>query len=333
RQKVWKKLADQLSHGVSFYRAVERMHIQAQRNHDYAQHAYDRLLTNNARGGSLAHGLKELADPCEILLIGVAEGENLVQGLRRAYDLLDHVGKLKQAVFGHMLYPCFLLLMLVALFVVIAYVLVPQFSLVLPPQEWEGAAKVLFWMADGVRRGGIWLPLCVPLLVIAVVLSFSRLTGGIRVFLEHFLPYSVYRDVVGASFLYSLATLMRCGVQPKEIFATILADPSQTLYLKERIWALDVEMAQGKNLGQAFLDTGLVFPNSEVVEDLLCYAELPGLELELAEIAKEELALCLENVERKMRFLQVFLLFIVFGVILFVLAALGTLQGALGQSL
>ena len=331
REKVWRKLATQISHGLGLYRCIENLASRSQAKGEVVANAYEQLLENNAAGGSLAEGLAPLATPSEIMLISAGEQDNLAQGLFLAADLLKNQGLIKKQVWQSTAYPCFLFLLLGLLLLIIAHLLVPQFAAILPEGSLQGAGQALFSLAHVVSSWlGLGLLGTLICLMALIAYSLPRLTGEWRKILDRYPPWSVYREVVGASFLYTLSLMLSLGVKPREIFAWLLDQPGQTPYLKERIMGIDNEMALGKNLGQALDDAGFEFPGPTVIDDLLVYSELPNFEKQIGQIAREELEACVETVRSKLKTLQIILLFLVVGLIFFVLVALGSLQQALG---
>ena len=334
RQRTYKKLARQVAHGIPFYRAVAFLHETAQRRSSYLAHACERILDNNARGGSLMQGFMTLAGPEELLILGTAEQENLSRTLMLCHDLLMQKGRIRKACLQSMIYPCFLIILLFLLMYLSAELLVPQFATILPVDEWQGAAEYLAAVAAFLTsRSGICLCLSVFCLFLGTLYALPRWTGRIRAHVETILPFSIYRIVVGTTFLETLATQMRCGIQPRETFQWILTSSSTSAYLRERVRALDQEMARGKNLGQAFLDFGFVFPSEEVIDDLQIYAELPDFQKELSLIAREELELGVEQIQKTMKTVQTVLLFAVVVSIMGILSAIFSLQNLLGNSI
>ena len=331
REKVWRKLATQLGHGLPFYRCIENLHARSEAKGKVVALAYAQLLENNALGGSLEQGLEPLASPSEIMIIAAGEKENLAQGLILAADLLKNQGRIKKEVIQSTAYPCFLLMLLAALMLIIANILVPQFAAILPTESFSGAAKILLHLADFVSS---WLGFAVFILGVffcfLVYYSLPRLTGSLRCVLDKWVPWSIYREVVGASFLYTLGLMMSLGIKPREIFAWLLASNAQTAYLKERVAAIDLEMALGRNLGQAMDEAGYDFPAENVIDDLIVYGALPNFDKQIAVIAREELEECVSQIEKKLKIFQIVLLFLIVGLILFVLVALSSMQETLG---
>ena len=331
RERVWRKVATQISHGLPFYRCIESLHERSQAKGELVAQAYEQILENNAAGGSLEQGLTPLASVGEIMIISAGEKDNLAQGLMLAADLLKNQGSIKRQVWQSTAYPFFLLLLIMGLMWIIANLLVPQFAAILPPESFQGTAKALLILANFVSS---WLGLATILLgcifLFGIYYSLPRLTGSLRRILDHWPPWSVYREIVGASFLYTLGLMMSLGIKPREIFAWLLAAPAQTPYLKERVAAIDAEMALGKHLGQAMDDAGFDFPSADVIDDLIVYGTLPNFDKQIGPIAREELEECVLYVRNKLKILQICLLFLVVGLIFFVLLALSSLQQAVG---
>lgn len=110
-----------------------------------------------------------------------------------------------------------------------------------------------------------------------VLFSLPRWTSRSRLAVEGILPWSLYRIWQGSSFLLSVAALMNAGVKMDEVSLGKLgknADP----YLAQRIKAIRRGIVLGANLGDALHQTGLVFPDREIIADLRIYAQLRGFD-------------------------------------------------------
>jgi len=161
--------------------------------------------------------------------------------------------------------------------------------------------------------------------------TFPIWTGRLRVFFDKFTPWSIYREIVGSGWLFSVSTLMSAGIQPRQIFSENISSRNCSPYLRERVAAIDYQMGLGNNIGESMANTGMNFPSEDVVDDMCAYAQLPNLENQITEIAQEQMEACIEGVKAKMKLVQTFLMFTVVGLILFVIISVFTLQSALGQ--
>jgi len=333
RRKAWRKLASQMRHGIQFYTAVEILRDRARRRKLIVAEAYEQILRNNDIGGTLSHGLSGLASPEEIMLISAGEKQNPALGLEMAADMLGQKGVIRKQIIGASAYPLFLLLLVGILLVVVSNVLVPQFSLLLPAEQWTGLPAMLRDISGFVSSVyGIAFFIGIALFGVFLFSTLPVWTGHYRKIADKFFIWSIYRDVVGAAWLYSLAVLLGAGIQLRTIFSEIIGSKDSTPYIRERTRAIDRQIGYGKNLGVAMQDSGYVFPSMEVIDDMVVYAELPDLSKQIVDIAQEQMEECLESVKNKMNKLKYILIATVAGLVLFVIQSVFAIYGQFGQA-
>jgi hypothetical protein len=100
-------------------------------------------------------------------------------------------------------------------------------------------------------------------------------------------PWSIYRLVTGSVWLFTVATLLRGGIQLEAVFGDMLKGGTMRPWLAERVRAIKERYRSEANLGQILLHLGMHFPDDELVEDLAVYASLPNFHGTLYSIAKE----------------------------------------------
>ncbi|MCR4667192.1 MAG: type II secretion system F family protein [Desulfovibrio sp.] len=327
RAKTWRKMAFMLRHGISFYGALLSLESQYRRAGSLHAGVLAVLRERVANGLPFSVALGDVAGPDECMLIRAGEERSLAEGLLLASECLMKKNLLRRRLGRALLYPFFLLLLLLGLLVLSALVLVPGFSAVLPPEEWTGEAALLL-RASRFVTGPFFLPFVFTLLFLTGLFFFSlpRLTGPLRRLLDRLFPWSVYRSLIGSGWLLSLSTLIRSGKSLRDSVEALSLLPSLSPYLRERSNALAGGLAAGKTMGEALLDAGFLFPSREVVFDLLLYARLSNFEEELHGISEESMEACLEECEESLRLLSVLLLFLVTVAVFFILMALSSLE-------
>lgn len=332
RIRTWKKIAVQIKHGLPFYKCIEIQAERAKRKKKRVAVVFNHILRANQAGSNLANSLVGWASPEEIMLIGAGEKKDLVHGLNLSCNMMENKNVIRNQVIGASVYPIFLLLMCVAVMCIISFILVPEFTKLLPEDKWEGLAAVLIVLANFVASiWGLIVGIGIVGLSLAIFFTLPVITGSIRKKLDKFPPWSIYREVVGVGWMFSVATLMSAGIQPRQIFSESLASSSVSPYLKERIRAVDYQMALGKNIGLAMQDAKMDFPSEEVIDDMVVYAELPDLEKQMSSIAEEQMVACIASVKKKMSILKTVLMFIVVMLILLVIMSIFSLQSSLGN--
>ncbi|MFP5222878.1 MAG: type II secretion system F family protein [Acidobacteriota bacterium] len=334
RQRAWRKLAAQTSHGLNLLRAVELLRARAEQRQSPLRLVYAQVLESLSLGLDLGTSLTGFASPEEIMLISAGQRSGtLPEGLQLAAGLLTAKAAMRRAVFSALAYPVFLFAMVGVVLAVVSIMVMPNLAALSSPSSWTGAAWALYALTSFVASPAGGVALMVFLGAVAggtAALPFW--TGRARQVADAIPPWSIYRLTVGCTWLYTLATMMRAGVQLSRILESILDSESTTPYLRERVLAASQEFGMGKNLGEALYDSGFDFPDNEIVDDLRVYAALPGFHLRMNELATEWMDDGVERVKRQARVLNLFALVLITGLVGLIAASIGSLQTQLLQA-
>jgi type II secretory pathway component PulF len=162
---------------------------------------------------------------------------------------------------------------------------IPRFELIVSPDHWHGVAHSLYTMSRFVQGWMIYCVIAALLLLVALFYSMPRWTGNVRVLLDRYPPYSVYRLIVGCGFLVAFSSLQAAGFTVEKSLNR-LADNARP-WLRERIDDMLFGVKSGLNVGEAMKNTGYRFPSTEIVDDLCVYAEYNGFTEALHSLADE----------------------------------------------
>ncbi len=149
-------------------------------------------------------------------------------------------------------------------------------------------------------------------LMVVFFTTLSRFDGPVRIWLDRYTPYSIYRIMQGSTWLIALAAMVEAGLRI-EIALEQLSD-SAGPWLKRRISACLAGMRSGRSMGEALARSGYEFPDREIIEDLGVYSSLSGFEEALAMLGREWLDESINQIEARMK--------VVFGVSLLCVGAL-----------
>jgi type II secretory pathway component PulF len=327
RMRVWKKMASQISNGMPLVESIRVLQRQCAKRQAFAGRIFADILDHIAVGHTLDIALTEYASPAEIMLISSGQSANrLPEGLRLAVDLLSARRKIISAIIGALAYPCFLSTLCVIVLFVVGTVLIPDLSVMSDPKRWVGAAAVLYAVSSFVTSpwGGGALVVAVALVVITLG-SMPRWTGRLRFYADKVPPWSMYRLTVGCVWLFTLATLMRSGMQLSRVLEYMLSSPNTTPYLRERVRGIMDHSRAGRNLGEAMDECGMNFPAAEIVDDMCVYAALPGFHERLYEIAQQSMNDGVENVQRDARLINLACILCIIGEVLCLVLAINSL--------
>ena len=168
------------------------------------------------------------------------------------------------------------------------------------------------------------LALVGTLILIFVTLPLWAGTG--RRWADRIPPWSVYRLLVGVSWLHTVATLMSVGQKPVDILAAMLADHSTTPYLRNILRRINNHVGRGSNLGDALEKTGLRWPSPELVEELQAYSNLPGFGEQIRAIAADWLTDGINLIVQAARALNIICILMVGGLVILMVTGITSIQ-------
>lgn len=195
---------------------------------------------------------------------GLANGQ-LASTLERAAFVVSNLKEIQVGLMS-LIYPIFLLATTFGMIYATGAMMLPTMEQLTPRNEWTGA----LWLTGVLANFELdnWpVLLCLLLgLTIFVIWSMKNLTGRVRRFLDNFLPWSIYKDLQGASFLINYAALMKAGVSPKDALLTLTRFASP--WLKERLVPASAGLNRGLGLGPALEVSGHNFPSADCISTI-----------------------------------------------------------------
>lgn len=329
RRRLWIKLAKLLSNGVPILDALKSIYdrrVEAGRAKDPATVAIGAWMSQIRNGHRLSGAIDGWVPRDEQMLISAGEQSGrLSDALMNTSEIMVAKTKIRKAVIGGLSYPVVMFLVALSVLVMFSYKIIPEFARVVPDEKWTGMARVMIDMANFTRD---WIVLMVILVVGAVValfMSFPRWSGGFRLKLDMYPPYSIYRMLQGSAWTISLAALVSAGVRVENAVQQ-LGDGAGK-WLADRTAACLRGMRSGLSLGDALAKSGYNFPDREIVDDLGVYSRLSGIDHALSIIGKEWIAESVEKIQGMMK--------IIFGVSVLVVGLLiaGMVGGLIGMEL
>lgn len=289
RRKTWRKLAAQIQYDVSIIHSISLMHERYTQNYSPLAAVFAEILRSLENGNQLDVALAPFVPMEESMLIrGGLESGKLPEAFTLCSIIIEARQKIIASVVEAVSYPALLLALFILLLVTLSISVVPELSALSDPETWQGGARVLYHVASIVASpsGICAIALLLGGLVMSIV-SLRLWTGKLRLWVENIAPWSFYRLVMGSIWLFTVATLMRAGIQLNHILSDMLDGDNLNAWMRERVLALQFEYSKGVNLGKALSNTGLNFPDKELVEDLAVYATLPNFDSRLYELAQE----------------------------------------------
>lgn len=337
RERCWKKIAQQLRHThMPLWHCFSILKERAKSERSPVQYVYGQIERALTSGHTIGTALAPFASHEEIMLIdsGQTGGERmLADGFFKAADLLAKRREIRGKVIGGLAYPVLLLAIIIVFLCVISTVLIPQLSVLSDPQTWTGAAAVLYAVATFVASPyGAAAGVGVLALAVLVSISMSRWAGRSRRMADRFPPWSIYRVIVGVSWLYATAILLQTGVKLVTIIDKTLKNPHASSYLKSRLRPVLNGTIRGLNLGEALHQTHMNWPDTTFIDDLRTYATLPSFNDMLGSIADDMIEETMERVDKGSKVINTLCILLIVGGIVLLLIGLGSIQTQITQN-
>lgn len=243
-------------------------------------------LTALDQGCALAEALRRWLPFDEYSAIAAGQrSARLAEALLRAADMIRRKEMMHKAAIHATAYPAFLLMTVGISFYVIAAHVMPKLLRMMPPHQWSASVRLLNWLTQWIAQHGAWLLLGMGALLSAFWISLPRLTGRVRALLDRLPPWSMYRIVHGATFLYNVGVLLEANVPKVELLDMMRTHASP--YLRERIDGALRGVKDGLDLGNALAASGHHFPSAEAIAYIRIMGSLRGGDAQLKQFSEE----------------------------------------------
>jgi len=243
----------------------------------------------------------------EAMLLQAGElAGRLGEAFNEAEKIMMARKKIVGAIAGAVAYPLVLFSMMGFLLHMVATDLVPKLAKVVDPAKWQGAAGLLRDIASFVTNYGMTTVAVFAISVLAIILSLPVLRGPLRVLLDNLPPWSIYRLVHGATFLLNVGALIKSGMRLNSALNKLNEGTSP--WLKERITAALDGLSEGKNFGEALIDSGYNFPDKKANRFLAVISTYSGIDKAIITFGNrwlEETVNKIQNVSKLMLMLGV----------------------------
>jgi type II secretory pathway component PulF len=265
-------------------------------------------------------------------MLAVGDASDLEVALVNLIKVTEGSKKIIGPLVAALAYPAFLACMAVLMIWAIGSFMVPPMLEAVPPEyRWQGMAKDLVVVSLWIKGNAILAFSILPVIFFLVFMSFSSITGRVRVFLDRIPPWSLYRIFMGVCWLLALSALVKSGSPVSSSMRTLRADANR--YLKERIDSTLSYVNNGENLGNALFKTRMEFPDKEIIGDLKVYSELDNFEEALDNLANEWLEDSIVSIEQKASVLNIVAILFICGVVAWSVMAVFEMQNQITSAL
>lgn len=300
RLAIYRKLIRFLHNGVQLTQALEILW-----NHETddgkkpkkpAALALDAWLKAVDNGLSFGRAIKGWVPEKDRRVIEAGEEAGKLElALENAIFIVENERRIKSTLIGGLIYPVLLVFVVIGFLMLFGLKVVPAFEEILPRSRWTGAGAQMAVMSDFVNY---WLFPCLfafGVLIGVVFWSLPRWTGSMRVRLDRWPPWSLYRLTSGAGFMLTVSAMVRAGVPVPRVLRAMMRDASP--WFAERMQRTLHFVNDGSNLGEALWKTKFNFPDRETVQDLRAYAALEGFSDVLEKLGREWIDQAVEKIK------------------------------------
>ncbi|RLM24734.1 pilus assembly protein PilR [Brenneria alni] len=295
--------------------------------HPYAELTADCIhaLSDNSEGHSLEDVLAKWGPAEEAALVSAGMASGSIP------DVLGQVGVLieaRRAIFSMVLqmliYPLLLVLMVGGMFGVVTYGLKPALEQMSDPATWYGALGLLAIMSDVIENAGIAIAVVCGGLACLVLWSQPRWTGRLRLWADHLMPWSIYKELQGAVFLMNIASLLEANVKTLDALNQLrrFAAP----WLCERLDAAIDNLEGGEQLGKALRNSGYQFPSKEGVNYLYLLTSRDGSAEMIRRYSEEFLKTSLMRIRFRIVRMRLYSFLLIIGFFILVLMTIFQVQ-------
>ncbi|MEI7307110.1 type II secretion system F family protein [Pectobacterium atrosepticum] len=300
-----------------------------QRWHPYSELTNDCIyaLRENTDDKSLEIILSKWLPSAESAVInaGLRSG-TLPQALEYAKDLTEARKKIMKSIWQMAIYPIALIFMTIGTLYILNTQLIPVLSQMSPPENWTGILRSLYEFSIFLDDYGLMCFVIFLTIISWIIWSMPNWykPDKVRRIFDSIMPWSVYQDIQGASFLLNVAALTSAGVNIKR--ALDILQKSASPWLAVRIESVIYHVRNGKHFGLALKESGYNFPSREAV-NFLSLLEGDGAETVISNYGQEWLKQTISRVsERAIAVRLLMLVLIVSALLLLVLLVIDILQ-------
>ena len=302
RRRLWVKLSKLIANGVPILQGLESMADRRRKSSgkgDPQVIALETWIIGMKNGKRLSQMLEGWVGDVERMLISAGEMTGTMErSLVSSTRVMEAKGEITGAVVKGLAYPIILTIVAFAVLYLFGFKVVPEFTKIVPAERFHGMAQVLIALSSFARN---WIYISagvVVAVVIAFFVSLSRWDGPLRVKMDRYPPYNIYRVVVGSTWLIGLSSMLEAGIRLENAMQQ-LADLADK-WLKTRILGAMNGMRSGLTMGDALLRSGYEFPDREIIDDLGVYSSLSGFDEAISILGKEWLTESVTQIKGKM---------------------------------
>lgn len=329
RTRIYTKLGKFLENAVPLIRALDivRDHESdgGKKNTKPVVMILDDLINEIRNGKSFSLALQKWVNDEEVSILNAGEIAGTLHDSIKDILFIFKANKAIKSALGGLIYPIALVASTIFFLYIFSARVVPAFVQVLPRGKWKGQGAMLGNVSDFIMHWYIIIGCTVTVVLILIFVSFPHLTGRLRVRLDRFVPWSIYKTVKGCAFLIAFSALTKAGVTAPEVL-NLLSKFANAWYT-ERLQATRRKLLNGSpNIGEALYTSGYEFPDKTTIIDMRSYAALSGADEMLDILSREALTSTVEKIQLQVGVLKNLAIVLMGFTFMFIISAMFDLQ-------
>ncbi|MGJ0637235.1 type II secretion system F family protein [Xenorhabdus bovienii] len=304
REDIYDNFRQYLMDGQSIEKSFEKMIINYTRRgkkpKDEIAFILSECLENIKQGYSLGESMKDWLPEQELSVIDAC---NLAgrpwDGFKKAIKIAQSTSRLKNSIRGALFTSLYMFSLSFTILCGACIFLVPMLLDSVPLVQWSIAQKFVYYFYVFITSYGWLLLVVVTAICYLIYYSFPRWTGNRRFYADKFVPYSLYKELHGATFIVNIDSMLSSDIPLRESLIKI-RDMSDSPWLIEKINATLSRLADGEeNLGSALDTSGYEFPSENAIIKMQSLFETSNQEGSLTRFADRQVEITLSTVEKK----------------------------------
>ncbi|TNV16094.1 hypothetical protein FH968_19830 [Buttiauxella sp. B2] len=285
---------------------------------------------NIAEGMSLSQSLAYWIPEQELTVIEANAVVNKAQeGFLRAITIAEGTGRIYAAIKSAVLNAFFTFSMAMSLLSIVCIMIIPILLQIIPLEKWEFSQKVIYYLYVIITGYSYIIVIFLAGGSYLIYWSFSRWTGNLRFHFDKYPPWSLYKNMYGATFILSMNAMLSSGIN-LEAALNRIKESSNSDWFIERINATINGLSEGQdNLGTALDVSGYEFPSEEAIIKMQSLFETRNKEGSLERFGHKWLEKTISNIETiggRLKYFSMF--FLAFSICAIVIILSGLIQKA-----
>lgn len=257
----------------------------------------------------------------QINISSFEDSDRIADGFSDLVEYNEQVKLLHAELIKTVAFPSIMMLMLYSVMAIFSLKIIPSIIETMSPDvQLSTISAAMVWMSNNFYLwSGVLFGVVIGI-VLFLMWALPNYNTKLRLKLENYPPFSLYKINIGCSMIASLNNLTKSGKQQDEAIRTMSKHANP--YLKKRLDIISHQMAQGKTIGAALLDSKLNFPDKKIVQFLAILSKHGALDGVLDKITKSILERGLKRIQLQSKILQAVMFLLLGSGIMFNFASL-----------